>query len=117
MHISLIILTPILICVWIYFLIIITENLLSSPPHSLHLNIVNTNAVIQNTNLIQNDTNGSKMKTDTTNNKNKKSFHVPKFMLELYEKNLKEGKNSHKSDVVKSLIPTHAGEFSQTSSC
>lgn len=42
----------------------------------------------------------------------KKTLHVPKFMLELYEKNRIEGMNEEQPDVVRSLIPSHAGELS-----
>lgn len=110
MHISLIILTPILICLWIYFLIIVTENIFTYSPKSLQLNIINKNSVIEHTSSDENVWSENKTKTDAVGNRSKKNFHVPKFMLELYEKNRKHGKNLRKSDVVKSLIPTHAGE-------
>lgn len=111
MHISLIILTPILICLWIYFLIIITENIFTYSSKSLQLNIINKNSVIEHTISDENVSSETKIKTDViSGNRSKKNFHVPKFMLELYEKNRKHGKNLQKSDVVKSLIPTHAGK-------
>lgn len=111
MHLSLIILTPILICLWIYFLIIITGNLISSPTTTPNPNINNGNSEIEK--LIEKEyfLSSNKTKLDAVVNKTKKGFHVPKFMLELYEKNQKEGKNLHKTDVVKSLIPSHAGKF------
>lgn len=111
MHISLIILTPFLICLWLYFLIIVTENLLSYPPKTVQLNILNKNSVIENAFSKENTSNVDRIKIVTNNNKRKKRVHVPKYMLELYEKNRKEGKNLQKSDVVKSLIPTHAGKY------
>lgn len=110
MHISLILLTPVLICLWLYFLIIITENLLSYPPTSVQLNILNKNNVTENVLLKENISNADTIKIDN-NNGRKESVHVPKYMLELYEKNRKEGKNLQNSDVVKSLIPTHAGKY------
>lgn len=108
MHISLIILTPILICLWIYFLIIITENFVICPPKTLQLNLIKTNSDIEDTTGIENVSNS--VKINSVNIQSKKTVHVPKFMLELYENNRKEGKNLQKSDVVKSLIPTHAGK-------
>lgn len=111
MHISLIILTPILIFLWVYFLIIITENLFQNPTKPLQLNIINKNSVIESTIFTENVSGEISSKINETNNKNRKTFHVPKFMLELYEKNRKEGKNLQNSDVVKSLIPSHSGNY------
>lgn len=110
MHISLIILTPIIICLWIYFLIIVTENLFQNPVKSLQPKIINTNDLISNVGVKEKGAKSNRTKT-TSYTKNKKNIHIPKFMLDLYEKNRKVGKNLQKSDVVKSVIPTHAGEF------
>lgn len=111
MHMSLIILTPILISLWIYFLIIIVESFFQHPTKPLQLNIINKNGVIEKTVVKENDSSENNSKNNETNTKNRKSFHVPKFMLELYEKNRREGKNLQNSDIVKSLIPSHSGIF------
>lgn len=37
--------------------------------------------------------------------------HVPKFMLDLYEKSKSVGKDNSEPDVVRSVVPTHAGKM------
>lgn len=81
----------------------------NTPSNTVQLNIITTQRILENGNTNENVTFPNKTEMDT-NSRDKKSIHVPKFMLELYEKNRKEGKNLHQSDVVKSLIPTHSGE-------
>ncbi|XP_072395586.1 bone morphogenetic protein 10-like [Diabrotica undecimpunctata] len=108
MYLPVIISLPILVCLWIYFLIILRNIFL--PPTSIHLNFIespgNISSVIKN--LAENN---PVVKNDSSVKKRKK-IHVPKFMLELYEKNKIGRTDDGKSpDVVRSLIPTHAEPF------
>ncbi|KAJ3658866.1 hypothetical protein Zmor_010583 [Zophobas morio] len=92
-------LVPLFVLSWICLLILIRNNL---PHTSIQLNI---NA---NRNTISNYNFQTTPKHNEQKNKIKK-YHVPKFMLELYERNKMKKDNRTLPDVVRSLIPKHAG--------
>lgn len=39
-----------------------------------------------------------------------KQYHIPKIMLELYEKNKIKNQNFTNSDIIRSLVPKHTGK-------
>lgn len=103
-HVSIIILLPIFTCLWVYFLILVVDSF--TPKQSIEIKTTEENNIrniTQNMFPLKN-----KNKSDVSNKK--KSFHVPKFMLELYENNKVEGKKMEGPDVVRSVIPTHSGK-------
>ncbi|XP_044272345.1 bone morphogenetic protein 10-like [Tribolium madens] len=94
------ILVPLVVLLWICLLVLLKNNLANT---SIQLNI-NTN-----TNTIANIVTKLPNKTDNSVPVNKKKYHVPKFMLELYEQNKVKRDNLTSPDVVRSLIPKHSG--------
>lgn len=103
-HVGIIILAPIFMCLWIYFLVLIVDILVPKP--NTDIRSTERNYIVRN---ITPNIFPVKNKTKSDVNNKKKNFHVPKFMLELYENNRIEGKKFKPPDVVRSLIPTHAG--------
>ncbi|KAJ8979264.1 hypothetical protein NQ317_012734 [Molorchus minor] len=109
MHVGFIILTPILICLWIYILILLKDTFASKPSTSIELNIIDAKDIVNNFNTKTNSSEYNSKSVGTS--RKKKTVHVPKFMLELYEKNKSGRKSKERPDVVRSLIPTDAGSF------
>lgn len=105
MYLPVIISIPILICLWIYFLILLRNSILQST--AVNLNIIDAK---NNTAERCKEVNSSGLVKDIGGFKKRKKIHVPKFMLELYEKNKIGGKGVKRPDVVRSVIPTHAGK-------
>ncbi|CAH1977986.1 unnamed protein product [Acanthoscelides obtectus] len=102
MYISLIF-SSLLVCLWIYILINLKNRAFSNISTSIEFNIVGSDRISVKLN---NKSGGSEARK-------KKLVHVPKFMLELYEKNKIGNATRNAPDIVKSLIPTHAGPFLQ----
>ncbi|RZC38192.1 bone morphogenetic protein 10 [Asbolus verrucosus] len=98
-------LIPLTIITWICMLVLLRNILVSNT--SIQFNIKTDKNTMANYNLFSKPSkrNGSGVQ------KNKTKYHVPKFMLELYEKNKVERNNRSSPDVVRSLIPKHAGAF------
>ncbi|XP_018566329.1 bone morphogenetic protein 10-like [Anoplophora glabripennis] len=107
MYVSLIILIPMLICLWVYFLILVRESIIAKSSTSIQLNIIDAPG-IPTKYWAKNSTSGDSIKGGVVPKK-KKLIHVPKFMLELYEKNKIEGNANTRPDVVRSVIPTQTG--------
>nr|CAH7756993.1 unnamed protein product [Callosobruchus chinensis] len=103
MYVSLIF-SSLLICLWIYIVINIKNRTFPNVSTSIELNIVGSDRIpVTLSNRTSSGGNGKK----------KKLVHVPKFMLELYEKNRVGNATRNSPDIVKSLIPIHAGPFVQ----
>ncbi|KAJ8943238.1 hypothetical protein NQ318_009929 [Aromia moschata] len=109
MHVSLIVITAIILCLWLYCFFLLKQNSTSNTATSIEVNIIDAKRVV--TDLKSNANVSAQNGKGVGVFKNKKTVHVPKFMLELYEKNKSGRKPNEKPDVVRSLIPTHAGPF------
>ncbi|EFA09252.1 bone morphogenetic protein 10 [Tribolium castaneum] len=93
------ILVPLVILLWISLLLLLKNSLNTS----IQLDInTSTNTLAKIATKIPN-------RIENTVPVNKKKYHVPKFMLELYEQNKVKRDNLTRPDVVRSLTPKHAG--------
>lgn len=96
-------LVPLLLVLWIFVLLIIKNSFVTNT--SIEVNIMD-----HNINGITNVERELNFRGDVKQPQKKTKYHVPKFMLELYEKNKSSRKKYAEADLVRSLIPTQAGK-------
>lgn len=98
-----VVLVSVLISLWFYIVIITKYNVAQKT--SIELAIIDRNNYIVKTN-------GSEVFMISDKKISRKKIHVPKFMLDLYEKSIKS-KNVNYSfpDIVRSVVPKKAGNI------
>ncbi|XP_066137944.1 bone morphogenetic protein 10-like [Euwallacea fornicatus] len=106
MYLGYFILVPLLLVFWIYIVLLIRNNFISNT--SIEVNIIgNEDSEIVGKVTKRNITGITEKVVKSVR---KIKYHVPKFMLELYEKN-KSARRSDNADLVRSLIPAQAEHF------
>ncbi|XP_050308362.1 bone morphogenetic protein 10-like [Anthonomus grandis grandis] len=93
MHSGYLLILPVVILLWISIILIIKNSFISNT--SIEVNIIDQKSFM----------------SDKTVQKKKIKYHVPKFMLELYEQNKGTPKMDLKADLVRSLIPSQAEKY------
>lgn len=88
-----------ILTLWLYLLATVKQRHVSKT--SIALNFIDGVFTIRNV---------SQPTEKTVRIERKRIKHVPKIMLELYERNLRNGAGSGNPEVVKSIIPESIGE-------
>lgn len=99
------VLAPLLFGLWI-FLVVLLRNVVVSNT-SIEVNVIGHN-YNNNSSIRSGDYRGENEISE--NRVRKIKYHIPKFMLDLYEKN-KSRKSGNNADLVRSLIPSETGEW------